>query len=133
MKTFILILASALLAACGGDTSSPANASPVGTFTLVSVDGHPLPASIGSTPSSGPWFVRGTLTIAASGSYTLTQADSGVGRAAASITETGTWAQAADTVKLTSKTAGRESYPAVLSGDVLVRNAYTYRFEFRRQ
>lgn len=73
MRALSRLLAVALLAAlagCGGDSTSPRNIDPVGTWQLVSVDGNPLPAQIESEDVEVTLeIVSGTLLVNDGGTF----------------------------------------------------------------
>lgn len=136
MKPFILILSAASLVACGGSDgpTTPAVVTPVGTFALASVDGRVPPATFGATQLDGPWFVRGSLAVTATGSYTLSTTDSTRQGTVSTITELGTWTQITpDTIQFVTTTPSRQSGKAVVSGDGITRVELGHTFVWSRR
>jgi hypothetical protein len=74
MRTLSRLFAIATLTAfagCGGDSTSPKNIDPVGTWQLVSVDGNPLPAQLESGDVEVTLeIVSGTLLVNDGGTFT---------------------------------------------------------------
>jgi hypothetical protein len=84
MKRLALLLSFAGAAACGGVAN--ALGSPVGNYTLISVDGLNLPAVIGTTIT-----VRGSVNLKSGGDYTFSQADSAISGAVMLTSSSGQW------------------------------------------
>jgi len=79
---------AALLLALGACKSTVEGAlgSPVGNYSLTTVDGSALPFMNGTT-----FIVRGTIVLKGGGDYTLTQADSSTAGSVANTSQSGTW------------------------------------------
>lgn len=121
------------LAACGGDTG-PENVSPVGSFALISVNGHALPASFAANPTGTPWYTRGALTVKADGSYSLTLSDSTTCCGNGTIDEAGTWSiVAGDSIRFAASTANRPTGNGTFSSGVVTRKIFLDVFAWRRQ
>lgn len=71
-RSLALLLAATIAIACGGDTASGPNASPVGGFLLASFNGKPLPATVFQDTGFLDVLKAGTLTLSGDGTYRST-------------------------------------------------------------
>lgn len=62
-KAFLALLGILLLGACGGDASTGVNGDAIGTYTLQSISGNPLPFTVSTSATSTATFKSGALTI----------------------------------------------------------------------
>jgi hypothetical protein len=73
VSAFALAVVVATLAACGSDKNTSTGPSDVtGTYTLVSVDGSPLPYAVPNNPEHAIVVQSATLTLGSDHSYTVT-------------------------------------------------------------
>lgn len=64
--------AVALVTACGGDSTGPGGAnSPVGTYSITTVNGKPLPVAVIDVPLYKVEVSGGTLSLTGDGKYTV--------------------------------------------------------------
>jgi hypothetical protein len=85
MKTLAVFIS--LVAALGCQSSiDDAFGSPVGNYSLISVDGSPVPFKSGTNVT-----VRGTVNLKSGGDYTLTQADSSTSGTVTNTSVSGKW------------------------------------------
>ena len=85
MKRIAVLASLAVLGACRSSVDN-AYGSAIGNYSLVSVDGSPVPFRIGTSIT-----VRGSLSLKNSGDFTLTQADSSTTGAVTNTSSTGIW------------------------------------------
>jgi hypothetical protein len=67
-----LVLAATIAVACGGDSSSGPNASPVGRFQLSTFNGKSLPATVFQDTGFMDVLTAGSLVLSADGTYLAT-------------------------------------------------------------
>lgn len=67
-----LVLAATVVLACGGDSATGANASPVGSFQLSKYNGKPLPTTIFADTGFMDVVTAGTLSLSGNGTYLST-------------------------------------------------------------
>jgi hypothetical protein len=94
MKRVAVLVSLIALVACRS-TVDNAFGSATGTYSLVSVDGAPLPFTNGATIT-----VRGTIGLKGNGDYTFTQADSSPSGSVANVSLTGTWSMTDNAIAL---------------------------------
>ena len=85
MKYTAVVAVLLLVAACRS-TVDNAFGSATGNYSLISVDGSPVPFRTGTTIT-----VRGTVGLNGNGKYTLTQADSSTSGSVTNTSLSGTW------------------------------------------
>jgi hypothetical protein len=85
MKRILVFAGLVAVAACRS-TVDNAFGSSTGNYSLVSVDGSPLPFNTGTTI-----IVRGSVNLKGGGDFTLTQADSSSSGAVTNTSVSGTW------------------------------------------
>ena len=104
MRRLLSILATAALAACGGGDDSSAPRQLPGTYPLVSANGRALPAVLYEEPGYKLEVTAGTITLAASGSfsdsYTIRETIDGVVQPLDEIPCYGSWTRSGNTVTL---------------------------------
>ncbi|HKO16302.1 MAG TPA: hypothetical protein VJU87_08685 [Gemmatimonadaceae bacterium] len=119
-------LGAALLcmaAACHGDSTAPP-ASEGGTYTLVSVNGQALPASISNTAVGTVVIQSATLDLvpgSSSSTYTavVTGTEGGSQASQAIISDAGTYVRSGSTITFTSSVASGLAYAGSLNGTSL--------------
>jgi len=109
MRRIALLLAVVALAACNNDSTSP-NGSVVGSYSLRTVNGNPLPYTF----SNGSVLVSDQLTLNANGTYTDVATFSNVN----STPEQGYWSINNNLISFTDQVTNT-SYTGSLSGSVL--------------
>ena len=120
-RIFVACALTALLAACGSDSTSPASADITGTYTLKTVNGSPLPFTLQSgttvvSLTSDVIIVSSNGTWSESGIYQQTvngQTTSGTG------SDGGTWTRAGTSVTLTSAQGADGTYTGSYSTNTL--------------
>ena len=85
MKRILVLVMLVAVAACRS-TVDNAFGSLTGNYSLVRVDGSPLPFNTGTTIT-----VRGSLNLKGGGDFTLTQADSSTSGTVTNTSLSGTW------------------------------------------
>ena len=104
MRRLLSILALAAFAACGGGDDPPAPRQLPGTYPLVSANGRSLPAVVQEEPGYKLEITAGTITLAASGSfsdsYTIRETIDGVVQAPDEIPCHGSWTRSGNSVTL---------------------------------
>ena len=135
MRKFLFLCLALLLplAACGDDGPTDPTQSAVGTYTLVQVNGSPVPALLGQFEEGRIDVLSGTLTLRNDKSYTETvnvrfTPTTGVVQTIP-VTENGTFTVTGSTVQF--KTSDGETYSGTLSGKFLEYNVdgLTARYE----
>ena len=135
MRKFLVLCLALLLplAACGDDGPTDPTQSAVGTYTLVQVNGSPLPALLGQFPEGRIDVLSGTLTLRNDKSYTEMvnvrfTPTTGVVQTIP-VTENGTFTVTGSTVQF--NTSDGETYSGTLSGKFLEYNVdgLTARYE----
>jgi len=109
MRRIALLLAVVALAACNNDSTSP-NGSVVGSYSLRTVNGNPLPYTF----SNGSVLVSDQLTLNANGTYTDVATFSNVNSTPAQ----GYWSINKNLISFTDQVTNT-SYTGSLSGSVL--------------
>ena len=66
------VMVAIIAIACGGDSASGPNASPVGSFGLASFNGKPLPATVFQDTAFMDVLTAGTLALSGDGTYLST-------------------------------------------------------------
>jgi hypothetical protein len=84
-KRIAAVVVLVALAACQNSVEN-AFGSAIGNYSLISVDGSPVPFKNGTTIT-----VRGTIGLKGNGDYTLTQADSSTSGGVTNTSLSGTW------------------------------------------
>jgi hypothetical protein len=85
MKRILFLVVLVAVAACRS-TVDNAFGSSTGNYSLVAVDGSPLPITSGTTIT-----VRGSVNLKGNGDFTLTQADSSKTGSVTNTSVSGTW------------------------------------------
>ena len=135
MRKFLVLCLALLLplAACGDDSPTDPTQSAVGTYTLVQVNGSPLPAYLGQSPQGRADVLSGTLTLRNDKSYTEmvnVQVTPLIGAVhTVPVNENGTFTITGRTVQFMPDTGG--TYSGTLTGTTLESNAkgLTARYE----
>ena len=71
-RSLAFVVAATIVVACGGDTASGPNASPVGGFQLASFNGKALPATVFQDTGFMDVLTAGTLVLSGDGTYAST-------------------------------------------------------------
>ncbi|HKW10513.1 MAG TPA: hypothetical protein VJO33_09040 [Gemmatimonadaceae bacterium] len=113
MRKFVFLAAAlATLAACNNDSTSP-NGSAIGTYSLVTVNGSPLPFTF----SDGSVLISDRLTLNSGGSYVDFATFSNAG----SVTEQGIWSISNNLISFNDQ-SDNFTYDGSLSGSVLTES-----------
>lgn len=117
MRRIIVCLLAAALACRGDSGTNPASASIAGTYTLQTVNGAALPATLAQAGTSRTEVMSNTLTMTANATYTAvvafrTTLDATV--TTAQFTESGTWS--AEAGSITFRTSDGIVYHGALNG-----------------
>lgn len=121
--------------ACSGATETKAAAAaPVGSYVMIAYDNIPVPARVYSdTSGDGIWITSGSLTLLASGNFTLLQREStytSISRAAAIDTSraAGSWTVSGTFLTFTDTSTGAIT-SATIQNDVITD---TYGTRYKR-
>ena len=137
MRKFLFLCLALLLplTACGDDGPTDPTQSAVGTYTLVQVNGSPVPALLGQFEEGRVDVLSGTLTLRNDKSYTEMvnlrfTPTTGVVQTIP-VNEDGTFTVTGSTVQF--KTSDGDTYSGTLSGNTLEYNVDGLTATYRKQ
>jgi ABC-type glycerol-3-phosphate transport system substrate-binding protein len=137
MRRLLLACASVALLGCGGDSTGPA-ASAEGTWNLLSVNGHVLPAIVDQIPSQGYTLeiVADQYVLHGDGTYNeafTTRATQGTQVTTTDDTDAGTWSQQGVQVSITPTSGGTLVTQMNGAGNRIAANIQGFILIFGRQ
>jgi hypothetical protein len=122
----------ALAAACGSDSTTSPEAEVAGTYTLRTINGAPLPFTLGTAGSATFVLVSSTVTLKADGTFTgSTTATETTGSSSTTSTESGsgTWTRSGTTISLRDSVDGGITTAQYADGSLtLVDTGFTMVF-----
>jgi hypothetical protein len=134
MRRLVLALGAISLLACG-DSSGPEASSAVGTWSLVTVNGSPLPYTVLLIqPNYRLEIVSATFVAAANGTYTgsVTTRETDAGTVTTTTeSDNGTWSQSGTTVTVTDSDG--ISSTATISGNTITLSQQGFVSVYQRQ
>ena len=122
MRRLLLACASIALIGCGGSDSTGPAASAEGTWNLQTVNGHGLPFTLGTDPSTGATveLLDDQYVLNANGTWTeafTTRETRGTTVTTTPDTDTGTWSQHGNQVDIA--TSGGGAFTATISTNTI--------------
>ena len=114
MKRILLLMLAFAALACGDSSTDPNNGSVVGTYALVSVNGHTLPA----VDDNGNTISAGSVTLRGDNSFTVSETSAGDQQ-----TTTGTYSVSGNSITFTPSTPGDTGAIGTFDGTTLTVDA----------
>ncbi|MEP7065620.1 MAG: hypothetical protein ABI889_06270 [Gemmatimonadota bacterium] len=112
MRAMMAAASVAMLAACGSDSTGPKNAGVQGTYTLLSVNGSPLPYTVPNTGEDVRIVQDATITLGADSTYAVHATGTENGSASTIVTDAGHYTVSGNQVTFTSTMISGAHYTA---------------------
>jgi hypothetical protein len=108
----MLAASIALLAACGSDSTGPSNANVQGNYTLLSVNGAPLPFTVTNTGENVEIVQDATITLTSDSTYAVNATGTLNGTPGTLVADAGHYSVSGNQVTFTSTTISGANYTA---------------------